>query len=315
MLDTVRFFWHDDFIMGNAINTRPIIPARLLGKPFGPEGLQAVQDEIAMAGGANRAEIARRVCHRLHWKTAGGQDQLMSMRVGLLKLQRAGLITLPPPLRGNGNGGQKRRRDVPLPPGEPVGQSVEQLTGLMLQPVVGREQSWFYSNLIEHYHYLGYTPMAGAQVRYLIRWEGGVLGAIGFGAAAWKVAPRDLFIGWVPANRERNLHLILNNSRFLILPWVRSANLASKVLRLCARRIPGDFQQAYGYAPVLLETFVERNRFRGDCYRAANWWPLGQTQGRGKQHRRSAPGVPVKDVWVYPLTRHFRRKLLAGQSE
>jgi hypothetical protein len=182
---------------------------------------------------------------------------------------------------------------------------------LELKPVRQRGDSALYNALMDRYHYLGYVPMAGAQVRYLMVWEQGVLGAIGFGASAWKVGARDRFIGWSRSVRHRNLHRIVNNARFLILPWVRSKNLASKVLSLCARRLPGEFVQRYGYEPVLLETFVERDRFGGHCYRAANWVWVGQTQGRGKTHVRKTPGVPVKDVWVYPLRKDFRRILLA----
>jgi hypothetical protein len=290
------------------------IPERLLGKPFGAFGLKAVREEMAAAGSSNRAQIAQRVCRRLNWKTPGGQEQLMSTRVGLLKLHRAGLIRLPPPIRSNGNGRKIQRQNGPLLPAESVCLSVEKLTGLRLQAVEGKELSFFYNALMEHYHYLGYQPMAGAQVRYLMVWEGGILGAIGFGASAWKVAPRDRFIGWSPRVREENLHLIVNNARFLILPWVRCINLASKVLSLCARRIPGDFQQAYGYAPVMLETFVERDRFRGHCYCAASWQWVGQTKGRGKKHVYGEPGVAVKDIWVYPLERRFREKLLSGKG-
>jgi len=251
--------------MESATTAPLIIPERLLGKSFGSLGLKVVQEEIAAAGSTNRAQIAQRVCRRLNWQTPGGQDQLMSTRVGLLKLHRAGLIPLPPPVRGNGNGRKIRWRDVALPPAESICLSVEQLTGLRVEPVEGKEKSSLYNALMERYHYLGYTPMAGAQVRYLIVWEGGLLGAIGFGAAAWKVAPRDLFVGWTPLVREANLHRIVNNARFLILPWVRCANLASKVLSLCSRRIPKDFQEAYGYAPVLLVLSCINIRYMEQC--------------------------------------------------
>lgn len=186
---------------------------------------------------------------------------------------------------------------------------VDRLRDLVLSRIRSAEESALYNELLERYHYLGYTKMAGAQIRYFIRCEEGLLGAIGFGAAAWKLSSRDRFIGWAPALREKNLHLILNNARFLILPWVRSKNLASKVLSLCARQIPQDFVKNYGYSPVLLETFVEHGRFSGTCYRAGNWIPVGQTKGRGKKHIYKTPGVPIKDVWLYPLRSDFRRVL------
>jgi hypothetical protein len=136
-----------------------------------------------------------------------------------------------------------------------------------------------------------------------------VVALIGMGAAAWTCKPRDAFIGWSAEARTANLGLVVGNARFLIPPWVRVANLASATLGLLARSIRADWQQAYGYAPVLLETFVEAGRFAGTCYRAANWVHLGQTAGRGKLDRTHAAALAVKDVYAYPLTRHFRRQL------
>jgi hypothetical protein len=175
--------------------------------------------------------------------------------------------------------------------------------------VVGRESSARWNGLIARYHYLGYTPLAGAQLRYLIGWQGGVLGALGFGAAAWKVAARDRWIGWDRAARERHLPRVLNNARFLLLPWLEVRNLASKVLALASRRIAVDFEARYGIRPVLLESFVEVPRFRGICYRAANWACLGETRGRGKCDRSHRARLPVKAVYVYPLQGDFRQHL------
>lgn len=147
---------------------------------------------------------------------------------------------------------------------------------LELHRVVSKKDSYFWNELIDRYHYLGYTPLPGAQIRYLVCSPSGCLGALGFSAAAWKVKPRDAWIGWSGTQREKNLHLIVNNSRFLILPWVQVKNLAYKILSLCARRLPEDWEIIYGYRPVLLETFVEKDRFTGACYRAANWVFVGK---------------------------------------
>ena len=130
-----------------------------------------------------------------------------------------------------------------------------------------------------------------------------------FGAPAWKTAPRDRFIGWCPSERERNLQLIVNNARFLILPWVQSQNLASKLLALAARLLPQDWHDRYAYRPVLLETFVDTQRFTGACYKAANWIHVGQTQGRGKLDRDHKADLPTKSIWLYPLSKFFRRAL------
>ena len=130
------------------------------------------------------------------------------------------------------------------------------------------------------------------------------------GAAAWKVAPRDLFIGWTPAQRERNLHLVINQARFLILPWVQIKNLASSLLSLLTTQIASDWEELYAYRPVLMETFVEQDRFRGTCYRAANWTHVGQTQGRGKLDTHKLKNKPIKDVFLFPLEKNFRQVLI-----
>lgn len=165
--------------------------------------------------------------------------------------------------------------------------------------------------MIHRFHYLGYKRLAGAQLRYLLQAEAGLLGAVGFGASAWKVASRDRWIGWSDSQRKGCLHLVVNNLRFLILPWVQSKNLASWTLAACARRLRSDWQKRYGYSPVLLETFVERERFEGTCYKAANWVLLGATEGRGKLDRYCKKELPVKLVYVYPLEKNFRAVLCA----
>jgi Druantia protein DruA len=301
------------FVQATATQTAAMVPQILLGRPFSLDELEAIREEIIVARPLNREEIANRVCKRLGWKSAGGQYQIMSAKVGLLRLHRTGLIALPPPMRKNGQGRRFRDHTVKMPEEKKVELPANKLRGLTLLPVASAEQSALYNELLKRYHYLGYTPLVGAQMRYFFSCDDGLLGIIGFGAAAWKLASRDSFIGWQPSVREKNLHLILNNARFLILPWVRSKNLASKVLGLCARRIPGDFLTSYGYTPVLLETFVQHGRFMGTCYRAANWIFVGQTKGRGKKHVYKTPGVAIKDIWLYPLRPNFRRVLQSAQ--
>ena len=283
---------------------------RVCGREWSVADLEQVREEVQRASPPLRAEISRRVCARLEWTDALGRAKLMSCRVALLRLHRRGLIELPPPRNGNGNGkGLLRQRiEWPSAAGVVTG-SVSDLGTVELVPVADRETSALWNGLIDRYHYLGYQPLPGAQVRYLIRCSAGVLGALGFGAAAWKVAARDAWIGWGREARERHLAQVLNNTRFLILPWVRVRNLASRVLSLASRRIGVDFAARYGIRPVLLETFVETGRFRGTCYRAANWACLGQTTGRGKCDRTHSARLPLKDVYVYPLQRDFRPQL------
>jgi hypothetical protein len=191
------------------------------------------------------------------------------------------------------------------------------LQPLRYEWVQASERSRLWNSLMERYHYLGHENLPGAQLRYLIYSQSGaVLGAMGFGAAAWKVAPRDRWIGWDGPQRRRGLDLIVNQARFLILPWVRVAHLAGHCLGECLRRLPKDFQQRYGWKPVLVETFVE-SRFGGCGYRATNWICLGQTQGRGKKgaHLRGGPPpLPVKQIWVYPLRPDFRRQLCSPEE-
>ena len=198
------------------------------------------------------------------------------------------------------------------PPERAFSGSVGALSGLRLSPVVEKARSRLWNGLIDRYHYLGYSPLPGAQMRYLIESEQGLLGALGFGAAAWKVAARDRWIGWERETRERHLGRVLNNARFLVLPWIRVRNLASRVLALAARQVGEDFAERYGERPVLLETFVETPRFRGTCYRAANWQHLGCTQGRGKCDVAHRAALARKDIYVYPLSADFRRALGVG---
>lgn len=294
--------------------SRASIPARLLGKRFGAEELGVIREQVRAARPGNRAEVARRVCVALEWRSPGGAYQWMSARVALLRLHRLGLIELPAP-RSRCNNENRRRFCVPpeaarQPP--LLQRRVDQLGGLRLEAVRSGEQAGRYRALLQQYHYLGYSATAGAQLHYLIACDEGVLGAIGFGAAAWKVQARDSWIGWDQARRRARLHLVVNNTRFLILPWVRCPNLGSKVLALCARRLGPDFRARYGYAPVLLETFVECERFSGGVYRAANWQCVGHTRGRGRNSKSHAAALPVKAVWLSALCHDFRRALTAA---
>ena len=173
-------------------------------------------------------------------------------------------------------------------PQTPVLAPANELRNVRLELVSNKSDSKLWNEYIDRYHYLGYKTLPGAQLRYFARSDEGLLGLFGFGAAAWKTAPRDNFIGWMPSRGEERLHLVVNNARFLILPWIQSKHLASKLLGLVARGITNDWHDRYGYRPVLLETFVEKDRFLGTCYRAANWIFLGHTQGRGKLDRTNA---------------------------
>ncbi len=285
---------------------------RYSGRDFSAAEMELIRALIAEHASANRAWLSRRVCEALDWRRQDGRLKDMSCRVAMLRMLADGLIELPPPQTRNNNGKPYRRR---TPQAEPellaVVGSVGRLVDLNLEPVTGGRQSHLWNEYIDRYHYLGYQPLPGAQLRYMARVNGRVLALLGFGAAAWKTAPRDGFIGWTAPQRERRLHLVVNNARFLILPWVRCRNLASRLLSLATRRLAEDWQQRYGYRPVLVETFVVTPRFRATCYKASNWIYLGETQGRGKLDVKHQAQLPKKAIWVYPLVKHFRRQLCA----
>lgn len=171
-----------------------------------------------------------------------------------------------------------------------------------------KSTSRLWNEYIDRYHYLGYKPLPGAQLRYFVYAGERLVALLGFGAAAWTTAARDNYIGWTNELRLERLHLVVNNARFLILPWVKVAHLGSKILSLAAKRIATDWYTRYHYRPLLLETFVDTTRFKGTCYRAANWQYLGETTGRGKKGGNKA-ALPVKSVWVYPLDKHAKNKL------
>jgi hypothetical protein len=176
---------------------------------------------------------------------------------------------------------------------------------LRLHLVTGSSASRLWNEYIQRYHYLGYTPLAGSQLRYNVFAGEQLVALLSFGASAWKLAERERFIGWTELQRSKNLQLVVNNARFLILPWIQSKGLASKILSMSARQLPQHWQQRYGYRPVMLETFVESQRHRGTCYRAANWIHVGQTAGRGKKCPTHRQIIPIKDLWLYPLRKDF----------
>jgi hypothetical protein len=219
-----------------------------------------------------------------------------------------------PPRNGNANGRIPRHH---LPPPElpldqahrPAPTTLDGLGPLRLAVVDTPAASRQWRHLVATHHYLGYTPFAGAQLRYLVHSPHGPVAALGFAASAWACAARDTHIGWNPPTRKHRLHLVVGNARFLILPHLRVPNLASHLLARATTALPTHWHTAYGYTPVLVETFVQTDRFTGASYRAANWIHVGQTQGRGKLDRTHRNALPVKDVYLYPLHRHYRRIL------
>ena len=277
---------------------------RYCGRDFSDEDMATILQLIDEDPARTRADISRLACQAMGWFKPDGGLKEMSARVAMLRMQADGLITLPLPRCSPPD---SRVRITSASDPRPI---IEQPAGafapLALKLVAAKADSRLWNEYIQRYHYLGHKPLPGAQLRYLVYAAGQVVAALGFGAAAWQTAPRDLFIGWTHEQRKRNLHLIVNNARFLILPWIRSHNLASMILAKVAREIPDQWQSVYNVRPVLLETFVEKPRFRGTCYHAANWHLLGQTKGRGKLGPAGIQSVPIKDIWIYPLERNFK---------
>jgi hypothetical protein len=281
---------------------------RYCGKEWTAEDIERIRELIASHAQASRYRLSRLVSEAFEWRAPNGQLKDMSCRVAMLRMHRDGRIQLPAPKHGKVSDYQLTESSESDPQAELTG-SVEELKDLILRPVQGGRELRRWNEFVGRYHYLGYKMLPGAQIRYLILDGGRVLGAMGFGAAAWKVAPRDQFIGWTPAERERGLHLIVGQSRFLILPWIHCRNLASKTLARAAARLPQDWRHLYGFQPALLETFVDTARFCGTCYKASNWIHVGHTQGRGKLDRYSEFNQPVKSIWLKPLRPDFRRQL------
>lgn len=270
--------------------------------------LDLIRELIAVSPPLSRFRLSREICARLDWRRPDGKLKDMSCRVALLRMQTDGLISLPPP-RNAKPAAYRARPEIERATAEPTAVPAVDLAGLTVELVAAKRESLLWNAYVQRYHYLGHRLMPGAQLRYFVRAAGAIIALLGFGASAWKIKPRDDCIGWTPEQRRRNLHLVVNNARFLIVPWVKCQNLASRILALISRRLADDWHARYAYRPVLLETFVERPRFTGTCYKAANWRYLGDTQGRGKLDARHQYGEPIKSIWVYPLAQDFRRQL------
>jgi hypothetical protein len=279
------------------------------GREFSEQEIEWIRGLRLSSPGISRRALSIRFCEHWEWRKPDGGLKEMSCRVAFLKMHREGVITLPPPKGTLNRARLHTQRSFLTLPKELVRKKAGGFDLSLELVEKGRLKLW--NEFIDRYHYLGYNPLPGAQIRYFVKEHDEILALLGFSAAAWKTAPRDSFIGWDAQRRKQNLHLVVNNSRFLVLPWVQSKNLASRILALAGKRLPSDWQARYSYRPVLLESFVEKERFEGTCYKAANWVYVGDTQGRGKLDIRHEHKVPVKAVWVYPLHRRYR-DLLGG---
>ena len=275
------------------------------GREFGDADIQAIKRLMEQNPSLKRTPLSRKLCELFDWTKPNGELKDMTCRVALLRMQADGLITLAPSRMPGGRGRPHFPPTAATDAQTPMLQPVHELARLTLRPVTGTAASRLWNEYIARYHYLGYTPMSGSQLRYNVFVGEQLVALLSFGASAWKLAGRERFIGWQERERLKNLQLVVNNARFLILPWIQSKGLASKILSKIARQLPLDWHQRYGYRPVLFETFVESERHRGTCYKAANWINVGQTTGRGKKSTVHHQVIPVKDIWLYPLRKNF----------
>ena len=260
----------------------------------------------------SRRELSRRVCEWANWRGANGRLQDMSCRKLLLDLHKRSMIHLPAARAWKSPRVQRQSRAYDIPGISGPQYSMKAVGKIELIPVTNRQSrdSWIWNLMLEQYHYLGSGPLCGAQIRYLVKSEkSGWVGALSFSAPVWRLKERDQWIGWSEKARHHNLQRVICNSRFLVLPQVRVPNLASRILGLCMRRICADWEERYGYRPVLVETFVDPSRFKGTCYLAANWKRVGETAGRSTPYPNGKVSGGKKTIFAYPLCPDWRNVL------
>ncbi len=283
------------------------------GRRLGPEDIGQVRHWLATEPGWNRSRLSRELCERWDWRNGAGRLKDMACRTLLLKLERRGQIRLPERQRPSPNA-LRNRRTLDLPCDRtPIEGALSELQPVRIEALgEGHPDGPVFRFLLQTHHYLGLRNSVGENLKYLARdRHGRPLACLLFGAAAWKAKARDEWLGWTPVQRERALPLLANNTRFLVLPWVRVPHLASHLLGRVVRRLDADWRFKYGHGIEVLETFVDRERFRGTCYRGAGWVHVGATAGRSRNDRDQTLAVPVKDIYVRPLFSDFRRRLCA----
>ena len=284
------------------------------GRSFTEKEICAIVRMVAMCAGLSRFELAQTVCEFLEWRRDNGALKARECRDLLERLEARGDLRLPAKRAGRPKGrrtctaqtARGERRDA-------IAGALPEVAPVELQLVREAEERALWRELLARYHYLGYATPFGAQLVYLIRSqrrEGEVLGGLTYTSPAWRIKSRDAWIGWDERARKAHLAHIVNQGRFLILPWVKVPHLASHVLALGSRRIVGDWEKYYGVRPWLLETLVDPARFAGTCYRAANWCEVGETRGRGRMDREhQRHGTAIKRVFLYPLHPAARERL------
>ena len=286
----------------------------LCGRYFTPQEIMEIQETVRVFYRLNFTELARTLCEHLQWLTPAGRYKIDSCAKALKKLEAQDLLKLPAK-HGFPKGREKMVVSTRTEPEEKLVGMARDFEPIEVAPVMKTDLMKLWNEYVERYHPLGYKRPFGAHQRYFILERSGRrLGCLLFASSAWALSVRDEWIGWTERDRAQRLNWVVANTRFLLFPWVQVRNLASKALSLVARRIRGDWWQRYGYEPVLLETFVEAERYRGTCYQAANWIRLGVTAGRGRMDRHLQYLSTPKTIYVYPLVADFR-SFLCGKTD
>ena len=290
----------------------PEVECRYHGRDFTADEMALLRALIAdPERRLTRNALSKEFCRRIGWyKPDGGLKDMMA-RVTMLAMHRDGLIVLPAPRKGHVRPVKIAIGPETDPPEDPAPATLDEVRPLGLKTVVGNtHESRLWNGFVARYHYLGYRRLVGAQMRYAVHDRNGFpVAMLGFSTAAWKLAPRDRFIGWAPELRGKNLPLVIDNSRFLILPWIRIPNLGSHILSLVCQRLPDEWAGRYNTTPVLIETFVETPRHVGTVYQASGWTNVGTTSGRGRYDRFNRFDKPQKDIWLKPLCKDWQRIL------
>ena len=284
---------------------------RYRGQEIGSDQIAFLREFIRTHATSSRWKLSRQLCEALGWKQANGALRDMVCRGLLLMLERAGQIELPPVrrhIRGQCRTGRPRPEAVWIDD-TPLVMPLKALGPVDIHPVRRTADEPLFNSLMEHYHYLGYEQPVGEHLKYLAWAQGRPIACLAWSSAPRHLGSRDRYIGWNAEARRRNIRYIAYNTRFLILPWVRVPHLASHILGKVTRALSDDWERMYDHPVYFAETFIDPGRFRGTCYRAANWQLLGFTTGRGKNDHTNKPNRPIKEVLGLPLTWRFREYL------
>lgn len=284
------------------------------GRKISSQELDAARETVKLCSGLSRSELAETICEHWGWVTASGAGKMTACLNVLEELERNGEIELPGKHKRSQTervrGAEHTRRT--LPPGETIVGKLEALSPIRLDFVEGRDRAKLWNEYLDRYHYLGYRKPFGCTLRYFIASEMGLLGCALVAGAARALKARDEWIGWSRQRRQHNLPWVINNTRFLIFPWVEVRHLASHVLGQLARCVQEDWRRRWGYEPLLMETFVDPAEYSGTCYRAAGWIELGRTSGQGLRRQGCAYTTTPKLIYVKPLSKDFRERLCEG---